>query len=113
MHGNVSPRARRRIAADRRDGAREDALRLLEPKGAEEDEEMTAGLAKATSNDAHSATRPWRCGIPFQESAGMRMLEHEPPAPGVDVRNATAPTLLLRPSRGLSANALEVTRLVL
>jgi hypothetical protein len=62
MHGNVSPRARRRIAADRRDGAREDALRLLEPKGAEEDEEMTAGLAKATSNDAHSATRRGAAG---------------------------------------------------
>jgi len=94
-------------------GERENALWLLEPKGAEEDEEMAAGLAEATGNDADGATRPWRCGIPFQQSAGVRMLEHEPPAPGVDVRNAAAPTLLLRPSRGLSANALEVTRLVL
>ena len=96
-----------------RDGEREDALRLLDPKGAEEDEEMAAGLPEATGNDADGATRPWRCGIPFQEPAGMRMLEHEPPAPGVDVRNAAASALLLRPSCGLGANALKVTRLVL
>ncbi len=94
-------------------GERKNALWLLEPKSAEEDEEMSAGLTEATGNDADGATRPWRRGIPFQEPAGVRMLEHEPPAPGVDVRNAAAPTLLLRPARGLSANALEVTRLVL
>lgn len=94
-------------------GEREDALGLLEPQGAEENEEMAAGLAEATGNDADSATRPRRCGIPLQESAGMRVLEHEPPAPGIDVRNAAAPALLLRPSCGLGANALEVTRLVL
>ena len=42
----------------------------------------------------------------------MGVLEDKSPAPGIDIRHAAPPTLLLRSTRSLSANALKMTRLL-
>lgn len=85
---------------------------LLEPRCAQEDEQVTPRLPETPRECARSASRSGSRRIEVKELAGVGVLEDKSPAPGIDVRHAAPPTLLLRSARSLSANALEMPRLL-
>jgi len=82
------------------------AHRLVESSRAKEDEEMTPGLAEAARDSAYGTARPRCRRIEVEQSSGMRVLENEPPSPGVNIGHPPATAILLRPPCRFHADAL-------